>query len=245
VRLAPKAVTRLPQAADTIRTRGQAGAAGPHAKDFGPWGGSIWFNSSIAWYFGLDVTGLSRDQSDSLITATHELAHLLGVGEAPSWSAQLAFLSGRTSLVGTHSVAIFGAPVPVDPVRAHWAEGIPGQVNCSAQETLMDPSTPAAPASCLLSNFDNSRRFGGVLGNEAVELDSRRREVVATPWRRERTRYNRPRLSSGRRRSMLSTPEIAPVGSPARLRRSGSAWRGTDRTTRRREAGFSWLERQA
>ncbi len=74
---------------NTVAGRGQAGALGPDAQqtDFGPWGGSVTFDSSPStnWYFGLDHSGLQRNQEDFLSVAEHELSHLLGFGTAASW----------------------------------------------------------------------------------------------------------------------------------------------------------------
>lgn len=138
---------------DTVLARGQAGAAGPDPTDFGPWGGSIWFNSRVSWYFGLEAAALPADQSDFLTTATHELAHLLGFGEAASWGARITLPDSEAVFGGAHAVALFGGPVPLDPVSAHWAEGTPGRVNGVWQETLMDPTTPRGTRE-LLTDLD-------------------------------------------------------------------------------------------
>jgi hypothetical protein len=130
--------TGSPAFVDLVAARGQAGALAAVPTDFGPWGGSIWFNRNASWHFGADTSGLEPGESDFLTTATHELAHLLGIGEAASWSA---LVTGGPAFTGTQSQAFYGGPVPLDPIAAHWAEGTMSVVNGRAQETLMDPTT--------------------------------------------------------------------------------------------------------
>src|SRR4051794_36368179 len=55
--------------------------------DFAPWGGGIAFDKSVAWSF--DLTGPVAGKNDFLPAATHELAHVLGFGTAPSWKGLL------------------------------------------------------------------------------------------------------------------------------------------------------------
>jgi len=128
---------------NAVATRGQSGAALPVPRDFGPWGGSVWFNSAAPWYFGLDPAGLVAGRSDFLTTATHEFLHLLGIGDAPSWSAWVQPCPSAAGLCfsGPASVAAHGGLVPLDPIAAHWAEGVTSTVTGVAQETLMDPTT--------------------------------------------------------------------------------------------------------
>lgn len=123
---------------DSVTTRGQANATGPAATDYGFWGGSIWFNARNDWYFGLDGSGLVAGRPDFLTTATHELAHLLGIGVADSWFAQIDS-AGR--FTGTQAIASFGGTVPLDRFQSHFAEGTRSTVNGVDQETLMDPTT--------------------------------------------------------------------------------------------------------
>lgn len=120
---------------DTVAARGQAGALAEVPTDVGPWGGSIWFNSSIAWHTGVDTGGLGFGQSDLLTTVTHELGHLLGFGQAASWQA-LAGLDaqGQRVFMGAGAMAEHGGPVPLDSSASHWAAGVGAH--------LMDPSTP-------------------------------------------------------------------------------------------------------
>jgi hypothetical protein len=124
---------------DAVTTRGQANVTGVNASDYGTWGGMIWFNAVHDWYFGSDPGGLAPGHPDFLTTATHELGHILGFGEADAWLAQI---DGNGFFHGANSMAAYGGPVPVDPYGVHWAEGVTSTHNGVAQETLMDPTTP-------------------------------------------------------------------------------------------------------
>ena len=124
-----------PEWLDLVASRGQVGALAPIKTDFGPFGGSITFDTKTNWYFGRDDAGQASGQDDFLSVATHELEHLLGFGTAPSWFAQA--IGGRFG--GAASIAYYDVPgttVPLSPDGGHWANGtLDGGV-----ETLMDPS---------------------------------------------------------------------------------------------------------
>ena len=128
-----------PSWADTVRYRGETGAAAAPPTDFGPWGGAISFheNPTYPWYFGTSAGGLGTGQADFVSVAMHELAHVLGFGTAASWSNNYA--SGAT-FTGPVSVAAYGGNVPLDAGKAHWAEGTPSTVGGVSQETAMDPT---------------------------------------------------------------------------------------------------------
>ena len=123
---------------DSVFHRGQGNTLGENAVDVAPWGGYIWFNANNDWHFGEDADGLSAGKPDFLTTAIHEIAHVLGFGDADSWYAQI----DNGLFTGSASTAVFGAPVPLDQYGAHWAEGTMSEYDGVAQETLMDPSTP-------------------------------------------------------------------------------------------------------
>jgi len=70
---------------DIVRGRGQANASSANAADntdFGPWGGSIAFSTTLNWNFSL-TENLSGFEFVS--TAIHEVCHVLGIGSANSW----------------------------------------------------------------------------------------------------------------------------------------------------------------
>jgi len=97
---------------NTVKTRGWSG--------FAPWGGSLAFDSSETWHFGLTTTGLDPQEIDFYSVATHEIGHLLGIGTAPQWFSQVQ----NGTFIGANSVAVYGGPVPVNSDSAHWANNL-------------------------------------------------------------------------------------------------------------------------
>ena len=78
---------------DLVAARGQAGVFDSPESDYGPWGGSITFDSDQDWYFGTTPEGQASGQQDFLSVALHELGHVLGVGTADSWDRYVSGLS--------------------------------------------------------------------------------------------------------------------------------------------------------
>lgn len=133
---------------DTVVKRGQAGATEDAltSTDFGPWGGSIAFDTTLPdatdrpWYF--DATPATVDvpagETDFYSVALHEIGHLLGIGSAPSWEH---WVDGANKFTGPVSVAEFGVSIDLDPGASHWIAGtmstLPG--TATSQETAMDP----------------------------------------------------------------------------------------------------------
>jgi hypothetical protein len=126
---------------DTFTSRGQGTTTGAAATDTAPWGGAIWFNSNVNWSFALEASQLGPGEHDFLTTATHEIAHLLGIGQSDAWFASLS--SDGRSFLGPAAMALYGGPVPLDRFASHLAEGVMGVAANGPQEALMDPSTPA------------------------------------------------------------------------------------------------------
>ena len=123
---------------NAVQARGQSGALAAQPTDFGPWGGSIAFNSDPTggWYFGLAARGIGPGQNDFYSVATHELAHVLGVGTSDSWTTGIAGLA----FAGAASVAANGGvPVPLDDTLGHWADGTWSTVYGRGQEAAMTP----------------------------------------------------------------------------------------------------------
>jgi hypothetical protein len=123
-----------------VVARGQAGALGPDNEktDFSTWGGSIAFDSTANWYFGLDVAGLSGAQNDFLSVAEHEIGHTLGIGTAPSWQN---LISGGL-FTGAAARAQYGANVPTDgsgAAAAHWANNTRDRGTAGLPHASMDP----------------------------------------------------------------------------------------------------------
>jgi hypothetical protein len=126
---------------DTVAGRGQAGALTTPATDFGPWGGSLSFNSSASWYFDPTPSTLEafgNTQSDFLSVAFHELTHVLGLGTADSWTN----LAQTSNFLGTNATAVYGSNPPLSSDRAHWADGTTSFVfgTTTSQAALMDPA---------------------------------------------------------------------------------------------------------
>ncbi len=119
---------------DTLLYRGQSGAMLPSPTDFGPWGGSISFNSTTNWNFDVQA-GPGPGQSDFLSVAIHELAHVLGFGVSDSWDTRR---SGGL-FVGPVATTVYGGSVPLSADRSHWASGTIGYIYRTAQEAAMDP----------------------------------------------------------------------------------------------------------
>jgi hypothetical protein len=135
----------------TVSLRGQLGAAVEPQTDFGPWGGSITFDTLASWYFDQDVTTMENIglMSDFYSVAVHELAHLLGFGTADSWGTWRV----GSSFTGPASMALNGGvAVPLDGDGSHWAEGVTSDVLSPIfvdnQETAMDPTI-----------FDGTRKY--------------------------------------------------------------------------------------
>lgn len=116
-------VSGVQQWVDTVLGRGQAGALGADnaQTDFSPFGGSIAFDESANWHFGLDTVGLDSGEFDFFSTAIHELAHVIGFGTAPSFNN---LVSGGV-FIGSSSILEFdgSGPVPLAD-SAHWQQDL-------------------------------------------------------------------------------------------------------------------------
>jgi hypothetical protein len=118
---------------NTLQSRGQGTTTGGNANDFGPWGGSISFNTRVNWYFGNDADQLQADQHDFVTVAAHEMFHLLGFGVSAAWQR---LVSGGV-FTGSNSRAQFdgsGNP-PLSSDRGHWQFDLAD----NGMETLLDP----------------------------------------------------------------------------------------------------------
>jgi hypothetical protein len=117
---------------NTVAARGQSGALQNPETDFGPWGGSITFNSSVTWNFSVS-TGPTSGQNDFLSVAKHELAHVLGFGTAESFDTLIV----GTSFTGPVSTALNGGVNPtVTGDGGHWVQG----TTYLGQEAMMTPA---------------------------------------------------------------------------------------------------------
>ncbi|HEX8200833.1 MAG TPA: hypothetical protein VF590_10115, partial [Isosphaeraceae bacterium] len=106
---------------DTVHARGQTGALAGVPTDFGPWGGSISFDTvGTNFSFGLDPAGIGFNQTDFYSVAMHEFGHVLGMISSSSWGR---YISGGV-FTGPNAVAAYGGlPVPLAAGGSHWAAG--------------------------------------------------------------------------------------------------------------------------
>lgn len=123
---------------NTVFYRGQAGAIPPEPTDFGPWGGSIVFDSSASWNFDVHNGPSAPEENDFLSTALHELCHVLGFATSDSWRTHV--VSGSHEFVGPYSVAAFGGNVPLALGDGHWQAGTESTVGGAVQEAAMAPN---------------------------------------------------------------------------------------------------------
>lgn len=154
---------------DVVLGRGQAGALSSPASDFSLWGGTITFNNQTDWHFQTKGRPTGSSSIDFISTALHELGHLLGIGTADSWDAQI---DSNKRFNGVRSVASFGGPVPVTDDQGHWQDdgncpfdpngadnvasrtyGSFGTGHGSVQIAILDPQ------SCLVSSSSILRVF--------------------------------------------------------------------------------------
>jgi len=131
---------------NTVQARGQTGALSATPTDFGPWGGSIAFSSTAAWYFDTGTfannafasNAVPGGEFDFFSVATHELGHVLGIGTAPSFQDKI--VSGN--FTGTNATRILGHNPVLSPDMGHWAEGTMSDAwgTNVGQEVAMDPT---------------------------------------------------------------------------------------------------------
>jgi len=120
---------------ERVVARSQGGALLPAPDDFGPWGGSVTFDTLSSWHFGSTTVDLDPGEIDFYSVAIHELGHLLGISDSnASWSRWTI----ESEFFGPASLAEFDGigNIPLDFDLGHWAEG----VTDGGQEVSMDPS---------------------------------------------------------------------------------------------------------
>ncbi|MCS6866292.1 MAG: FG-GAP-like repeat-containing protein [Gemmataceae bacterium] len=109
---------------NTVQTRGWSG--------FATWGGSISFDTRVQWHFGQTTEGLTSSKLDFYSVAVHELGHVLGIGTANQWYANV---SGG-AFHGAQARSVYGGPVPLTADGAHWANN----VTVNGQPVSLDPT---------------------------------------------------------------------------------------------------------
>ncbi len=138
---------------NTVVARGQPGALATPKTDFGPWGGSVTFNTTETWSFS--TTTPEDDLVPFTAIALHEFGHLLGIGTAQSWTAKI---SGGV-FTGAHSGQSHGGPVPIQSGGGHWRD--------DGQCTFPDGYDPDEPNNVLNKAYGS---FGTPHGLNQIAL---------------------------------------------------------------------------
>ncbi|HEX4612698.1 MAG TPA: FG-GAP-like repeat-containing protein, partial [Urbifossiella sp.] len=121
------------------------------------WGGSISFDSNANWFFGTSAAGIGRAQTDFYTVATHELGHVLGIGTASRWFAQIA----NGTFTGPNAEAVYGGPVPVTSDGSHWKDGL----TVNGQPVSLDPTvTPGARVPFSALDYAGLEDIGWTIG---------------------------------------------------------------------------------
>jgi hypothetical protein len=117
-----------------VASRGENNVSGSSATDFGPYGGSIVFDSSPSggWYFGTDPAGING-KNDFYSVALHEMTHVLGFGTSAAFSARIK--SGKFTGPSAALAYDGDGDVPLAGDNSHWASG----TKDNGVEAGMDP----------------------------------------------------------------------------------------------------------
>ena len=125
-RLAASAAIRIPAA-----QRGETPIASRAWSGFSLWGGSISFDTTTNWHYGVTTSGLASNELDFYSAATHEMGHILGIGTAPQWFNRVQ----GSNFVGSNAETVYGGAVPLYGDHAHWANGL----TIGGQRASLDP----------------------------------------------------------------------------------------------------------
>ena len=146
---------------DNIRNRGEAGITDGSGNllatqtDFAPWGGTITFDNDTPGQWHYDhTTAVTAGKSDFYSVALHELAHVLGIGLANSWTTKTT--GGGGVFTGANSTTSNGGVNPgVNGAADHFVDGIMSVTLAGsiAQEALLDPSLTVGSRK-LFTNLD-------------------------------------------------------------------------------------------
>ncbi len=122
---------------NVVRGRGEPGALASPQTDVAPHIGSVSFDTSPDWYFGVDAAGIRPGQTDFITVASHEIAHVLGFGivrndAITSWSR----LTSSGVFTGPNAIAAYAGSGAVPAESSHWGRAVLDQ---AGQRTLMAP----------------------------------------------------------------------------------------------------------
>ena len=107
--------------AENLKYRGQAGASATPARDFGPWGGAMSFDSGEQWNFTTNGRP-ANNRSDFTAIAIHEMTHLLGFGTCDSFDDYILDTGTSYLFAGPASREVWGVDVPLHGDGGHWRE---------------------------------------------------------------------------------------------------------------------------
>ena len=108
--------------------------------DFGPWGGTITFNTNPAVTFSYDGDA-DPGEFDLFTVALHEMMHVLGLGASASWETYVDAVRGVFTGPASRLEYDAGGDVPLDVASlAHWRDAITE----AGEPVLMDPRVPNA-----------------------------------------------------------------------------------------------------
>lgn len=137
---------------DLLDARGQDDYFQNPTADFGPWGGSIAFDTERSWNFSL--TSTNEPGTPFVSIALHEMGHLLGIGTALSWNDRIV----NGEFVGSHSSAVFGSAVPLTSTGGHWRD----DGRCEFPDGY-DPTEPNNVLSKAFGSFGAPHGFGQIV----------------------------------------------------------------------------------
>ncbi|HEV3385389.1 MAG TPA: FG-GAP-like repeat-containing protein, partial [Gemmata sp.] len=109
------------------------------------WGGSIVFDTATSWYFGSSASGLTSSREDFFTSATHELAHVLGIGTSTKWFSEVA----GTNFTGSHSEKIYGGSVPLT-----WGNSELNNVTVKGIASAMNLNLPMGVRTAPFTSLD-------------------------------------------------------------------------------------------
>ncbi|MBP0012466.1 MAG: hypothetical protein J7525_05040 [Roseofilum sp. SID3] len=112
-----------------------------NSTNFEPWTGHISFNSSINWF--IDPTpqthnDIPPEQVDLMTVATHELGHILGIGNSQAFNQ---WISGQTFIGPNALVMTEGLAVPLADDLSHIEDHF--LPNGISGDSLLDPLLPS------------------------------------------------------------------------------------------------------